>query len=297
VLQAFSVVSASLPKFILNWILPAFIVVGAFALLLGRYSLLPAALVESGVAESIALFVAVVLLAYVMAISSEALYRQLEGYTVPGPLRRWMERRLTAAREELQRLAQSRDGGWVQVLAWERLSLFPPGEVLPTRLGNALAAMEHEAVSRYGLPFNLFWPELIAEANPELRQQYTDARGILDLLVGLSLFAGLFSLTSTTILLMKHSVSEVPLLAGATLLGVLVSRATYNRALDSVIDIRKVTRPIIHSGRLKIAASYGLKLPDTLEAERLMWAALTAFIVHGDREATSKLDQFRVRSS
>ena len=58
-----------------------------------------------------------------------------------------------------------------------------PAIVLPTRLGNALRALETYGSTRYGVDSQQFWFEFVGTAETAIRQEQEEMRGQVDLFV------------------------------------------------------------------------------------------------------------------
>jgi hypothetical protein len=109
------------------------------------------------------------------------IYRMLEGYAMPASLQRLLrERRLREWYRLTAMTDRLRDGDVAWLLAHERLKAYPSSadQVLPTRLGNALRAMESYGREVFGLDSQTLWYELQSIAPDNLRRDIkTDRRG------------------------------------------------------------------------------------------------------------------------
>ena len=126
------------------------------------------------------------------ALSSLAIYRVLEGYTLPMALKRRMMKKTLLRWHRLRRTVFAPWGTVSTIareLAQEQWQLYPQDErqLLPTRLGNALKSLETYAMTRYALDSQAFWYELHGVSSLALRQDVDDTRASVDFFVGLTL--------------------------------------------------------------------------------------------------------------
>jgi hypothetical protein len=197
----FSAASGSLSKFVKAWLLPSAVAVGVFVFLLlpvlKGIPLVARLYALSEVERAVALAFSILLVAFLCSHSATAIYRVLEGYSWPKPLRTWATNRQVQHHKSLWAAANNADAGekpdqtnssdqtWSAELKLEELRRYPEavGDVLPTRLGNAFKALERYGTDRYGLDSQLFWSELNSCATPSIRDEVEDARSMIDFFV------------------------------------------------------------------------------------------------------------------
>jgi ABC-type multidrug transport system fused ATPase/permease subunit len=303
----FNAVSGGLSKFVKAWLLPS-----ATAIVLFAFFVLPALedwkLVArinslSEVQRGLVLASSVLLLALLSSYSSTYIYRLLEGYSWPNALAtravRSQRRLYAALTEEAERDQgvedasdnEGKDQRWRGELAFERLKRYPESEhdILPTRLGNALKAIERYGQYRYKLDSQTFWSELNACATDSTRDEVEDARSVVDTFVSFVFVSLVFAFLS---LIVAITELHVPSLVAA-LAALLLSRWFYNSAVDSTSWLARAVQALVNLGRGNLASTYGLRVPSALSEERKMWEALTAFVVWGDEDWAKVLDQYR----
>ena len=160
----FTVLSGSIWKFVVGWMLPTLAAVSVFAVIIfPAIDHLPLAvdlLNQSAATTGLIIAFSVLLISVPLAALSTPIYRLLEGYSWP----RWA-RRIGIARQRrhwtavirrldaIENVDDSEKSTGVVASAWERelvvegLQRFPENEadLMPTRLGNALKAIENYA--------------------------------------------------------------------------------------------------------------------------------------------------------
>jgi hypothetical protein len=303
----FNAVSGGLSKFVKAWLLPstAGVVLFSFFVLpaLDNWELVARINSRSDVERGLILGFSSLLLAFLSSYSSTYIYRLLEGYSWPNAsatraVRK--QRRLYASLKEAADRAQGTGGGseredkeqlWRAELAFEKLKRYPESEadILPTRLGNALKAIERYGQSRYKLDAQTFWSELNACAPDSTRDEVEDARSVIDTFVSFVFVSLVFAFLSLIVAITKlHAPSLI-----AALGALLLSRWFYNSAVESTSWLVRAIQALVNLGRGKLASTYGLKVPSTLSEEQRMWEALAGFVVWGDEDWAKVLDEFR----
>jgi hypothetical protein len=241
----------------------------------------------------------VVLLSLVFAFTSLPLNRLLEGYSLPGGLRRHWRRRQIRRYLMLQRASERLPRGtdrWG--LTQERLRLYPKreAEILPTRLGNAYKAIETYGVNRFGLDGQTFHFELLAVAPEQLRRDVDDTRAQVDFFVGFVGQLCLLGIVSMSVAIGAQSLSALLV----SLLSAGLARLSYLAALKNMTDVRYALQALTNVGRDGLATALGYQLPPTLHDEIRMWDAWTQFAAHGSKPALEAFDAeraSRLRSS
>ena len=128
-------------------------------------------------------FAAVFLGVFLQALSTP-MYRLLEGYSWPRACR---ERSVAKQRAIKSRLEGNIGGtGWGKGLQEEQIARFPDfNEVAPTRLGNALRALETYGATRFELDSQVMWSELNAVVPKSLQTELERSRAGMDFFVAL----------------------------------------------------------------------------------------------------------------
>jgi hypothetical protein len=272
----FKALSDGLARFVLAWIVPSTVVVGYFVFLVLRPSPPSSNALVSAAFFALAVLTSAVFLAY----ASLPIYRFLEGYSLP----RWAAQRLRRRRmcewQRLNRLSELGDRLPDYQLVNEQLSYYPSkrDEVLPTRLGNALRAMEGYGGDRYGLDSQTFWYELQAVAPANLRRDTEDGRAGVDFFIcSLSYLVGL---AVACVVVSAVRQDPIPLLSAAG--AVALTPLAYNAAVRNVVEWRSSVQALVNIGRRDLALRLGLKLPGTFSEERAMWERATDFVNYGN---------------
>jgi hypothetical protein len=290
--------------FIVAWTFAAALAIGAATLFL-----LPAARVLgitsttdrwSETTVGLVLLAVVIAVGFMMSATSTPLYRLLEGYSWPRPLMEWgirrQQKRKQRLKTELEGLQQAKI---TEALAWEKLSRYPAddNEVAPTRLGNALRALETYALDRYGLDSQSWWAELQALAPPYLQGELDISRAATDFFVAMVYLTATYGLGSLALAAAKASQGhgyDVALIVAGLVFLFLGPIATYRLAVSSTTYWANTVQAMVNLGRVPLAAAMGLTLPTTLEEERQMWVALTGHVFYPFDERHAKaFDRFR----
>ncbi|MEH2536936.1 MULTISPECIES: hypothetical protein [unclassified Bradyrhizobium] len=278
------------------WALPSTFFVGAFWLLV--YPSVPClhgAIRVSSSSEKSALFVAITaLIAFTLNSCSAFLYRVLEGYLLwPKCVQKVAIKRQLRLKHELQRDVDS--GGWARGLALEKLARYPmrDEQVVPTRFGNAIRSFETYGKTRFNLDSQTLWYELCASAPKYLQSAIETARSSVDFFVAMTYLSFLFGLTSLFLALSRFGSPKLFIVsAGAFGLTLL----SHWFAVRTTAEWSYSVQALVNIGRIKLAEQLGLRVPDTLEAEKEMWGFATSYVFWSKPEIGAKLDPFRTSS-
>ncbi|WP_327091190.1 hypothetical protein OIE66_11305 [Nonomuraea sp. NBC_01738] len=284
-------------RLVLVSLLPAF-AAGAFLLVLiwagapGELSFTAAWRTAAGLkaGELVLLAVGLALVALVTYPMQVALVRVFEGYwghtgagrlsvLSPRRLSGWLARRLSVRlarrRDELaEREAQAltEEDEQAAGTAGELLrSRYPAsGAVLPTRLGNVLAAAEERAGKPYGWDAVVAWPRLYPVLGAESRAVADDLRDSLDAMIRLSCTAAVTAPVSLALLWASGW------WAALVLVPLVVAVLAYRAALQSALSYGRAMEAAFDLHRFDLLAALRLPLPADREAERAQAAALCA---------------------
>jgi hypothetical protein len=152
--------------------------------------------------------------------------------------------------------------------------------VAPTALGNALAVAEEYPFERYGVDAVVFWPRLRAEIEPENLAALDSGFATLNGLLNVSLLAGLFAVEALLVGLLAPP-ARWGLLA-ASLLSAVVAAGAYRSAVSTAQAVGGVLKTLFDYYRGRVLDRFGLKMPPDLDAERLLWLRLAAFVRRGE---------------
>lgn len=293
--------------FLVAWLLPSAIVVGSWVLIiLPRLSAVGIGIPSSwdATTSGLVLGFAIVAIAFILAALSTPLYRILEGYLL-WP-RRLYASRVAAQQQRKRRLvveANLLDPQSLQAdLAWEKANQYPvsDAQLAPTRLGNALRAMETYAHDRFGLDLQLLWSELAAAAPASLSDAYNAARSQVDFFIALLYLTIVFVLTTVVAVVVELTAAprqfDVPALVIAVVVGLLLPWLWYQMAVISVSFWRSASQAIVNTGRTALATQLGLVLPATLQQERDMWERTVSLMFYPAAASSAQIiDAYRIK--
>lgn len=276
----FQALTTGLARFVYAWLMPSIVTVGVFV-----WMAAPQVSINANVGSlgGIAAFtLAVLVLSVVFAYASRPIYQFFEGYTMP----RWLARPLLIrSRRRFVRLKAASDRGLIppRSLKGESLLAYPETVdlVLPTRLGNALRAMESYGENRFGLDSQSFWYELRAAADDDVRKGTEETRAAVDFFM--SSLAHLIALSAGSIALAAFADNRAVPLAVATTAAILAPGA-YAQAVRNVVEWRFATQALVNTSRPALASSLGLRLPSTYNDEMRMWSTFSGFVRHGPHD-------------
>lgn len=169
-----------------------------------------------------------------------------------------------------------------------------------TRLGNRIRSFETDGVHRYELDPLALWYELLATAPGDLAENIQAARQGVELWVGTWSAAVLLTVACAATEILAaiarsgHSLTT-PVVVAA--LGWLAASAAYRAATAATDEWGFAVNALVNLGRWPLAHAYGLKIPPSLDEEKLMWEALRGYIMYGTEAYASRLDDYRAEPS
>jgi hypothetical protein len=291
----FKTLSGGLAKFVYAWLLPSILTVLVLRIFVtpvipsdraGPLNPVKEFASEGTAEELVTLTVAAFSLSLLVALGSLQIYRLLEGYTLPRFLRRPLlsrQRRKLAKLDHLSKTNGLLASAFQSDQLLERRMYYPDSfeDVLPTRFGNALKALERYGADRFGLDSQTLWFELNAVAPEGLRSDDQDTRSSVDFFVSLLVHA--FGLTVVSLVI---AISAPSWQAGSVAIIAAVSiPVLYGRAVENVLDWRYSVHALVNLGRIDVAARMGFHLPATLREERELWWAVCEYINRGGAAA------------
>ncbi|MFZ3328455.1 MAG: hypothetical protein WA231_22365 [Methylocella sp.] len=218
---------------------------------------------------------------------STILYRFLEGYLWPRWLQEWGLKRERARKKALH--AAVRGSGWRHNIALENLSRYPMDDrqILPTRFGNAIRAFESYGKTRFNMDSQTLWHELVAVAPPYIQSEIDSAQSSVDFFVALFYLSLFFCIACLVLGAIEHF--KLLLAVPAFLLAILC----YWLAIKALHAWSYPIRALVNLGRVKLADSLGLMLPDTIEKEKEMWGLVTRYVYYASPEYGEPLNAYR----
>lgn len=290
--------------FVVGFFVPAFLAL-ATVMLVASSDLLPGELEKPDPGAFAVIGVAAVALGLVLLGLNYPIQRLLEGYGFRLPhsglgfrLLRWIGERATAREvarhRRLLRLVADRKTRPAAARIFERQFPHREGDLLPTRLGNAMRAFERHGQRRWGLDAIAVWPHVEALMTDAERQAHEDDQGSYAFFLNGSVCAlGAGLLLALDALL--HRSDSISSLGWIWMLPLYVapfvaSYLLYRGAVVAAQQWGSRVRASVDLHRLDLYRELGLKVPKTMAEEVKLGAALTSALVWGE---TGKLDWFR----
>lgn len=292
---------AGFSRFVLAWLLPSIATLAVFVAFVypavsSSYLFRSVSRISgSALAKSVVFIVSAVLLGMLLSLASRPLYRVLEGYLLPRPVRQWLLRRQVRRWLRLRAAYERTPRNWVtqRGVIREQLGDYPNRRerLLPTRLGNALKALETFGVDRFSLDSQTFWYELNALAPERARKDADDARASVDFFISFVAHLALLSLVS---LIVAATTGSGAILVVGVSSAALVKLA-YDAAVRNITDWRYAVQALVNLGRVPLATALGYQLPATLKEEQALWNGWGRFVRLDQQRYLSKFDEFRIR--
>jgi hypothetical protein len=255
---------------LVGWMFPTAISMGLFVTLLAPQTHLQIAGGWSADQRTLALTAATLGLALMLNAAQVLLYRALEGYLWPAPLRRRGAARQRARRDRLRQAAQTASG-LERALLNEKAARYPidDRQIAPTRLGNAIRAFETYSFDRFRLDSQLLWSELEACAPPQLRKSLERAQAGVDFFVCLLFTQVLLALAGITVLVTDNGSNLTAALTAATAFALLP--LWYTLAVITTDPWHAGVQALTNLGRKPLADALGFDLPRDFAEEREFW--------------------------
>lgn len=273
----FKALTSGIARFVYAWLMPSVVTSGVFLLVVlpnvvGRQ-------VGASLGGVAAFTLAVLGLSVVFAYASRPLYQFLEGYTMPTWMARPLLRRSQRKFVRL-RVAESRGPELSRQRATEDLKGFPErlDLLMPTRLGNALKAMESYGVSRFGLDSQTFWYELQAVADERVRQSTEETRAAVDFFMSSVAHLALLAVVSFALAPLAQSPLAV---LGVAAAAAALAPVAYAQAVRNVGEWRWAVQALVNTSRPALAKALALSLPATYEEEHALWTCVSGLVHHG----------------
>lgn len=297
--------TAGFSRFALTWLLPSGAFLLAIWLLLAPRWGISRSLVAidnwaGAVGSAVVLALISVITTLVFSLASLPVYRLLEGYSLPHPVRRAWTRRQLVRKRRLSviatKLSSAASQANARAVCLEQLSQYPQADslILPTRLGNAYKALESYGYEQFGLDSQSLWYELQAVSSERLRQDSDDARASVDFFISFTVYLGIYSilaLATFALTISSGAVDYVAIISGA--LAVPLSRWSYLSAVRNTTDWRWSVQALVHVNRKALADALGYRVPTSLKAERELWQAWSAMANRRD-QSLARLDRLRL---
>lgn len=178
----------------------------------------------------------------------------------------------------------------------EELRRYPidDGQILPTRLGNAIRRFEEYGWNRYRLDSQSLWSRLISVVPEPVRKQVDTAQVGVDFFVCLLYGHIAVAITAITVIAVRGN-STWALLAGVVVPLLLVP-LWYRLAVATTDQWAVAVQALVDLGRVPLAAALGSIMPTAIEEERTMWERVSRFSSREyDTERGKLLSEFRAK--
>jgi hypothetical protein len=298
----FKAISTGFARFVFAWITPSLVSIGVFSIFLWpvveRTSVFQPIrqLTNKGAGAAAIVFAfAVIVLSVTFAYASLPIYQVLEGYSIPRfvqrPLLRRQQRKYVRLKELERRYLLTRI--MPPQVTIDDFRAFPSSleDVRPTRLGNALTAMESWATERYHLDSQIMWYELQGVSSDSIRKDTDEGRAPVDFFV--CSIAQMFTL-ATACLGIAIVIPQARVRAlSIAFIAILTMPGSYRLAVRNVLDWSQSVKAMVNLGRVGLANALGLEMPAQLEAERRMWSAYYWAIELNQRAYFRRYNSFR----
>jgi len=274
------------------WAIPTALVLGVYYLFVQPETTLGQGWLKgaSGAAKAGVFVGATATIAVCLNAFSSPLYRFLEGYLWPRWLQKFGSRRQLARKRRLQK--STIRTGWRRGLDLEKLALYPKSDdqVVPTRFGNAIRSFETYGKSRFNLDSQSLWYELCAVAPKSIQGAIKEARANVDFFVALTYLSAAFSVATFAIAACENF--KVSLLI-ISILACMAAILCHWLAVRATSEWSYSVQALVNIGRVKLASSMGLKLPNKLDEEKAMWGLVTRYNFFCNAEDGTLLDKYR----
>lgn len=161
--------------------------------------------------------------------------------------------------------------------------------VAATAFGNTLASAEEYAFDRYGMDSVLFWPRLRAELDEPTLLPLDTAKARVDGMLNVSALSYIAAVYAVAAIFFIPPALSGPdqawriwVLIGVAAAAVLVGFAAYRGAVGAASNMGAMMRSYFDHYRDKVLEKFGLRRPDKLEDEKIIWYKLGAFIRRGE---------------
>jgi len=278
--NVFTAISAGFARYVTAWIIPSLVSVSIFAIFLWpmiddnhAFTPLRQAVHSGDIATALIVSFLVLVVSILIAYSALPIYQVLEGYSIPGFIRRPLLRRQQRAFARMQAGRRRFVLGLPTDVTADDFSRFPRDMdyVRATRLGNALTAMEHWGRDRYSLDSQTMWYELYGVSTDQVRRDVEEARSPVDFFV--SVIANMCALILACIAYLAFVPQTRVRASFIIVIALFVIPASYHLAVRNVLDWTQSVKAMVNIGRLNLAEALSLEMPATLEREREMWSA------------------------
>ncbi len=171
------------------------------------------------------------------------------------------------------------------VLHFRLSRYFPQHAVLaPTRLGNAMRAIDTYSRPRYGLDLATIWPRLQPLLPAETLFWLGQAGTAFELMITLSALSALFGVALGGYLAVISSSPQAAAVSAIVLAGSLgLSWVCYRNAVEAAVAYGERVRSTVDLHRFRVLEAMRLPQPESLAEEELQWRRVCGLLDRSDR--------------
>jgi len=171
------------------------------------------------------------------------------------------------------------------VLHFRLSRYFPQHAVLaPTRLGNAMRAIDTYSRPRYGLDLATIWPRLQSLLPAETLSWLGQAGTAFELMITLSALSALFGVALGVYLAVISSSPQAAAVSAIVLAGSLgLSWVCYRNAVEAAVAYGERVRSTVDLHRFRVLEAMRLPQPESLAEEELQWRRVCGLLDRSDR--------------
>ena len=171
------------------------------------------------------------------------------------------------------------------VLYYRLSRYFPQNAVLaPTRLGNAMRAIDTYSQPRYGLDLATIWPRLQPLLPAETLSWLGQVGTAFDLMITLSALSALFGVPLGAYLAVISSSPQEGAISAVVLAGSLgLSWVCYRNAVEAAVAYGERVRSTVDLHRFKVLEAMRLPQPENLAEEELEWRRVCGLLDRSDQ--------------
>jgi hypothetical protein len=171
------------------------------------------------------------------------------------------------------------------VLYYRLSRYFPQNAVLaPTRLGNAMRAVDTYSQPRYGLDLATIWPRLQPLLPAETLSWLGQAGTAFDLMITLSALSALFGVSLGVYLAVISSSPQAAAISAVVLAGSLgLSWVCYRNAVEAAVAYGERVRSTVDLHRFRVLEAMRLPQPENLAEEELEWRRVCGLLDRSDQ--------------
>jgi hypothetical protein len=172
---------------------------------------------------------------------------------------------------------------------------FPESDeaILPTRLGNTMAAFEYYSKARYGIDAVGMWPRMIPILmENEFLDVVSQKKNSFDSLIYLlyvSLFLGLE-------LTYAYFYSQKPISLLIPLFTAIIVKFLYNACINNAVQWGMSVKVAFDIYKNDLRNKLGLREPEDYDDEKELWTEVSEFILHGSEDRNYNIFKYKIQN-